>query len=281
MSIGLEPAGARRKKRKKKEHYKAAVDGVAYRTEKERSSVNLATMAFNGPNKTLKEICLRSIAARPRLAFQISAQKAKKSGKKHNNNNNGGGGEDMSSLPWRRALAVYEATHERVRKMRTGRTDEEVEPLRKRTRRQRSAPPPTRENDIEESDIDRSILPNFLELVELKALLEVRMKKIGLIHDDSLPDNWFRVGPRESYTLNLSKVQFTPEKIVHVLEGVCAGGLRSEGPGAIHFQLSHCFNFTRLCVDRLLELAGPKLITLNLQGCSKLTDRAIRSVALR
>eukprot|EP00750_Incisomonas_marina_P013112 INCI17229.4.p3 GENE.INCI17229.4~~INCI17229.4.p3 ORF type:complete len:205 (+),score=31.20 INCI17229.4:308-922(+) len=126
-------------------------------------------MAFNGPNKTLKEICLRSIAARPRLAFQISAQKAKKSGKKHNNNNNGGGGEDMSSLPWRRALAVYEATHERVRKMRTGRTDEEVEPLRKRTRRQRSAPPPTRENDIEESDIDRSILPNFLELVELKA----------------------------------------------------------------------------------------------------------------
>ena len=177
-------------------------------------------MAHRGPTKDLHEICVRAISARPRRAFQLSVRDGAKA------LDDGGGADDghgpvvhYESKVWQRALAMYQGAVKMRQRLRAhierggggGGEGAGGDIGAKRARRGYSS---SSDNfDDKEVTDDAVAMPNFRDLVSLKALLEMRMKKIGLIHDDSLPDDWYHVGPAEEYTLNLSKVQFTQPKI--------------------------------------------------------------------
>jgi len=233
-------------------------------------------MAFRGPNKTLAEVCLCTISARPRKSFltrDVGGQKRKNKGSSRN-------GKEAARVSdtWSRALQIYNESNARVERIRStlesqlGPSDDQSP--KKRTKLQVD---PTGKLQTP-SDPDELRFPHFKTLVDMKSLLEFRMKKVGLLHDDSLPDDWFVVGPNENFTLDLSKVQFTPSKIMKILSRVCKGGSNCVGQGAIHFNLSHCFHFERTCVQKLLDLVGPTVQTLNLQGCPKLCDGDVECV---
>ena len=273
-------------------------------------------MMRRGPNKTLFELSLLSLAARPRLSFQMknSAEQSKSS--------RSASSMEFQSAKWQAALETFNSTKATVSRFRAkyGTQDADSQQSKKpriEVTANGRVVVPTSEEDME--------FTHFRELFTLKKLVENRMKKLGLLHDDSLPDQWFIVGPDEHWTLDLTKVQFTPPKIERILNNVCSGtqtqssvvqtpqssrrsvsvtqrssrhrsgkksrkrplspdqsttsasDSSSRASGPIHFQLAHCFHFNRSCIERLLALRGNHLLTLNLQGCPKLCDDDIRS----